>query len=238
MPFVAFVFSARMGFAGFACRLCQLGLLSYALAGVPSIAPYFSIMIMVFITIVLLGMRGLAVQLSNPFGNDSVDFEIETFMRGAYTNAVAHLRSADISSDACCLPSATMRNPLAARIPAVVKKKMEQAWSKRPSQVGQIKDDDRVLTEDFIHKADVMAHAMKRGLGFGAGPLQHTSGAIITADEEAGPSLNLSDWPPPSPPLARYAADRRVIVDQQPTSMPGMINPYMAQPAAMSQYHL
>jgi predicted membrane chloride channel (bestrophin family) len=45
--------------------LLQLLLLSYALACFPQIAPYFSILILVFATAVLIGMRGLAVQLSN-----------------------------------------------------------------------------------------------------------------------------------------------------------------------------
>jgi predicted membrane chloride channel (bestrophin family) len=73
--------------------LVQLLLLAYAIACTPGNKPYFSIPIMVLVSIVLIGMRGLAVQLSNPFGEDSVDFEIESFMKGAYTNAVAHLKS-------------------------------------------------------------------------------------------------------------------------------------------------
>ena len=71
--------------------LLQLLMIAYALASAPHVNPYFSIPVMVIITIVLVGMRSLAVQLSNPFGNDSVDFEIEKFMKGALTNAVAML---------------------------------------------------------------------------------------------------------------------------------------------------
>ena len=44
-------------------------------------------------TIVLLGMRGLAVQLSNPFGNDSVDFDVEKMMQAALKNTESYLRS-------------------------------------------------------------------------------------------------------------------------------------------------
>ena len=73
--------------------LVQLMALAYSLACLSDNRPYFSIPIMVMVSTVLIGMRGLAVQLSNPFGEDSVDFEIEAFMKGAYTNAVAHLKS-------------------------------------------------------------------------------------------------------------------------------------------------
>ena len=47
---------------------------------------------MSLISIVLVGMRSLAVQLSDPFGDDLVDFEIEDFLKSAFMNAVAHLR--------------------------------------------------------------------------------------------------------------------------------------------------
>ena len=65
---------------------------------------------MALVSIVLIGMRSLAVQLSNPFGNDSVDFEIEKFMKGAYTNAVAQL-SAERPTSKSALPLG-VKNPL------------------------------------------------------------------------------------------------------------------------------
>ena len=71
--------------------LIQLLLLAYTLACTANSNVYFSIPVMIVVSIVLIGMRGLAVQLSNPFGEDSVDFDIEKFMSGAKTNAIAHL---------------------------------------------------------------------------------------------------------------------------------------------------
>ena len=85
-------------------------MIAYALASQPSASPYFTIPVMVIISIVLVGMRSLAVQLSNPFGNDSVDFDIEKFMKGAYTNAVALLLA---ERDVCASAAPSqMRCPL------------------------------------------------------------------------------------------------------------------------------
>ena len=90
--------------------LIQLLMIAYALASPPSASPYFTIPVMVIISIVLVGMRSLAVQLSNPFGNDSVDFDIEKFMKGAYTNAVALLLA---ERDVCASAAPSqMRCPL------------------------------------------------------------------------------------------------------------------------------
>ena len=88
----------------------QLNAVAYWLASMPGNLPYFSIPVMAIVSIVLIGMRGLAVQLSNPFGNDSVDFEIESFMKGAYTNAVAHLKAERPVSGA--LMPIGLKNPL------------------------------------------------------------------------------------------------------------------------------
>ena len=49
-------------------------------------------MAVAIVTTILLGMRVLAVQLSDPFGSDAVDFEIEAFLKGAYVNSIAHLQ--------------------------------------------------------------------------------------------------------------------------------------------------
>ena len=73
--------------------LIQLVAIAYSFAVMPLVNPYFSIPVVIIISIVLVGMRSLAVQLSTPFGNDSVDFDIEKFMKGALDNSIAHLKS-------------------------------------------------------------------------------------------------------------------------------------------------
>ena len=92
----------------------QLALTAYALAS--KLQWQFGLIMMVVISLVLLGMRGLAVQLSNPFGNDSVDFNIERFMGGAYKNAVAYLAvDTDHRPSLRAMPDDVMGNPLVSK---------------------------------------------------------------------------------------------------------------------------
>ena len=145
----------------------QLLLIGYGLATFRSLAWGFSLVIMVFITVVLLGMRGLAVQLSNPFGNDSVDFEIEQFMAGAYNNAKAHLSAKDHPPLVTTKPAAKgLINPLAAGTTEEQSKRLAAAWKATPTDVGKIADDDRVFTKQF---ADAVASCFSGAATTGAG---------------------------------------------------------------------
>ena len=90
--------------------IIQLGLTAYALA--TKVIWQFGVIMMLIISLVLLGMRGLAVQLSNPFGDDSVDFNLESFMSGAYKNALSYLREDEHQPSLGAMPSNEMRNPL------------------------------------------------------------------------------------------------------------------------------
>ena len=128
--------------------LSQLVLLAYGLGTMSNIAYYFSIQIMVFVTIVLLGMRGLAVQLSNPFGTDAVDFELEAFMKGAYENAKAHLRQ-ESRAPLVGRTADKILNPIAPAAPASVEDALVKAWEARPENIGKIADDDRAFTSEF-----------------------------------------------------------------------------------------
>ena len=85
--------------------IIQLLLLAYALACAPDNNFYFSIPVMAIVSIVLIGMRGLAVALSNPFGEDSVDFDIELFMKGESRGPRA-LRRPFLVSDSATLAHA------------------------------------------------------------------------------------------------------------------------------------
>jgi predicted membrane chloride channel (bestrophin family) len=130
----------------------QLLLIAYALACDPSLdalPPYFALLLLVFISIVLIGMRGLAVQLSNPFGTDAVDFELETFMRGAYKNAVAHLRSSELNVGDGCEPCKEFPNPLLPHLEDAEQQNIDLPWSQTPEDAGVIRDDDRVLPAGF-----------------------------------------------------------------------------------------
>ena len=48
--------------------------------------------IYVVICVMFLGLKDVAVQMSDPFGDDDVDFDLEPMLSGAYKNAVALLR--------------------------------------------------------------------------------------------------------------------------------------------------
>jgi len=63
--------------------------MSYALVACGHIGLTF-ILLSVYM-IAVLGIKATAVQLSDPFGDDAVDFELESFMKGAMTNAIAKL---------------------------------------------------------------------------------------------------------------------------------------------------
>lgn len=88
----------------------QLSLTAYALAA--KMEWIFGVIMMVVVSVVLLGMRGLAVQLSNPFGDDSVDFSLETFMKGTFKNAIEYLREDQIRPSGNKLAEPSARNPL------------------------------------------------------------------------------------------------------------------------------
>lgn len=208
--------------------LVQLLLISYALAGVGSgtgaLAPYFSIGIMAFITIVLLGMRGLAVQLSNPFGNDAVDFEIEKFLKGSYTNAVAHLREAEVRVDVGSMPTSRMRNPVGPTISAELQKSLDVAWAKVPSQVGTIKDDDRVIPAEFVDGMSSLAQFGSKQLGsslFGS-----ASGADAAAAKSTTPRMPAAGAHPNSvfipheTPAARAMPAPPMSIPTKPTALP------------------
>jgi hypothetical protein len=44
------------------------------------------------ICMVFLGLREVAVAMSNPFGDDEIDFDLEKMLAGAFKNAIAILR--------------------------------------------------------------------------------------------------------------------------------------------------
>jgi len=52
-----------------------------------------SVIIVFSFTSCLLGMRALAISLSDPFGGDEVDFNLEAFLKAAYTDSIAQLQT-------------------------------------------------------------------------------------------------------------------------------------------------
>ena len=69
--------------------LCNLVLVAYA--AVPLAWWPFSFFIVGLLSIFLIGMRSIALKLSNPFGTNKLDFDLEMLMKGVYDEAVAQL---------------------------------------------------------------------------------------------------------------------------------------------------
>ena len=122
--------------------LCQLLLLAYTLGTYDGLEFYLAIPSMGIITTILIGLRSLAAQLSNPFGDDLTDFPLEAFMVGAFKNSKALLMEAPHEAWAGQVP-AGMENPLepaketitdTKRGKRLVKNK-DAFWGRKPSAI-------------------------------------------------------------------------------------------------------
>lgn len=71
--------------------LFDLLLISYTLVDL-GFDPYFTALTFFFICLVFLGLREVAVAMSDPFGDDVTDFDLEKMLSGAYKNTVAILQ--------------------------------------------------------------------------------------------------------------------------------------------------
>ena len=185
--------------------LSQLLLVAYGLA--TSLTPAISIPVMAFISAVLLGMRGLAVQLSNPFGTGSVDFELEAFLNGAYTNAVAHLSSDAHDPCGSALPD-TMQNPLAVdgRPPAAVAKGRAARGQKARSDNGEPQmwgiRPDRV--KEWPRRVGEAEQAQVTSIG--RPPLDEEAGGASQAQPQRLPPPTATSKPPVVPERERRQA--------------------------------
>ena len=95
--------------------IIQLLLMAYALATSTTasgpVPAYLSIPSMALLSFCTLGMRALGIQLSDPFGDDEIDFNVEEIMHVAYKNMLSVLSTELHAPHASRLP-AGMSNPL------------------------------------------------------------------------------------------------------------------------------
>jgi len=70
----------------------DLMLISYALVNLEGTPWYLTSLVYVICCFAFLGLREVAVAMSNPFGDDAIDFDLEAMLAGAYKNCVALLR--------------------------------------------------------------------------------------------------------------------------------------------------
>ena len=129
----------------------QLFLLSYALATYADLPFYMSIASITIVSIVLVGLRSLSVQLSNPFGDDLVDFNIEEFMHREYKNVLSMLTTELHAPHSKVLPQG-LSNPLLTALDgapagaALAKGRRGKGgapvlWGKGPTRIRQWPDD-------------------------------------------------------------------------------------------------
>jgi len=69
----------------------DLLLISYGLVTL-NFTWYLTAVIYTIICLIFLGLKEVAVAMSDPFGDDAIDFDLEAMLSGAYKNAVALLR--------------------------------------------------------------------------------------------------------------------------------------------------
>lgn len=69
--------------------IISLVLTSYALVELEHAQVLMSMIVFTIITVIMIGLQAVAVAMSDPFGDDDIDFDLEAFLKGAYDNAVA-----------------------------------------------------------------------------------------------------------------------------------------------------
>jgi len=70
--------------------LLVLTLVAYGLVGLGHVA--LTTTVHAVICTIFIGLKNLSVALSDPFGDDTTDFQVEVFLGGSYKNALAHLK--------------------------------------------------------------------------------------------------------------------------------------------------
>lgn len=66
-------------------------LISYAFVDIFKDEWWVSVVVYAIVAGMLLGLQEIAVSMSNPFGEDSTDFDTRTLCHDAYNNAIAYL---------------------------------------------------------------------------------------------------------------------------------------------------
>ena len=70
-------------------QIFVLSILGMAIVGFAH--PVVTIIVHAMNCLVFLGLKELACVMSDPFGDDVIDFKVDAFLRTSYINAVAHL---------------------------------------------------------------------------------------------------------------------------------------------------
>mmetsp|Transcript_11476 Transcript_11476/g.30264 ORF Transcript_11476/g.30264 Transcript_11476/m.30264 type:complete len:322 (+) Transcript_11476:248-1213(+) len=95
--------------------ICLL-VLSYALVELLNGQPFFSVLVFGIISSIMVGLEEVAVAMSDPFGDDDIDFDTDEIARKAYNSTIALLRdSTPLQKNSL---SDDVGNPVTEQLPA------------------------------------------------------------------------------------------------------------------------
>mmetsp|Transcript_34094 Transcript_34094/g.100196 ORF Transcript_34094/g.100196 Transcript_34094/m.100196 type:complete len:158 (+) Transcript_34094:62-535(+) len=90
--------------------IVTLGLVGYALIGLLGGNPAFTLLCFCIFAVIELGLQEIAAAMSDPFGDDDIDFDTEGLLSSAYNNAISYLID-DAAAHGSQLPTG-LYNPL------------------------------------------------------------------------------------------------------------------------------
>lgn len=91
--------------------IISLSMTSYALVELENHFPIVSYVVFMLICTIMLGLQNIAVAMSDPFGSDDLDFDLDAFLKSAFDNAIALVTDQHASLHDR-LPSDVAENPL------------------------------------------------------------------------------------------------------------------------------
>ena len=83
------------------------------------------------ITVIMIGLQAVAVAMSDPFGDDDIDFDLESFLKGAYDNAVALITDQRVALHNSLPPDMDLNFPLADTQAAINARTFKNAFDEK-----------------------------------------------------------------------------------------------------------
>ena len=114
--------------------IISLALTSYALVELEHAQVLMSMVVFIIIDTIMIGLQAVAVAMSDPFGDDDIDFDLESFLRGAYDNSIALITDQRLALHNTLPPDMDMNFPLADSQAAINARTFKNAFDKTGSK--------------------------------------------------------------------------------------------------------
>ena len=111
--------------------IISLALTSYALVELEHAQVLMSMVVFIIITVIMIGLQAVAVAMSDPFGDDDIDFDLESFLKGAYDNAVALITDQRVALHNSLPPDMDLNFPLADTQAAINARTFKNAFDEK-----------------------------------------------------------------------------------------------------------